>query len=149
MACDGYCRGCIYLARGLYLSCDFFSVTGQVRGCPAGTGCTRKKTGKRARSVDAEAFRLPPAPRRAMTEDERKAAQTEYMRRYVDKLRAELGGRQGSAVRAFLAERQLTHAGLARMLGVSDTAVRDWAQERKRARWDLLATVGCMKPEGL
>lgn len=149
MACDGYCRGCIYLARGLYLSCDFFSVTGQLRGCPAGTGCTRRVTGKRARSIDAEAFRLPPVPRKVMTEEERKAAQVEYSRRYQAKLMAELGGRQGTVVRAFLADRQLTHAALARMLGVSDTAVRDWAQERKRARWDLLATVGCMKPEGL
>ena len=45
---SGYCRRCIYLARingqRSYKLCQYILMTGQRRPCPAGTGCTVRKT---------------------------------------------------------------------------------------------------------
>lgn len=48
---DGYCRGCVYLARTGDGSdwCDYIGITGHKRPCPAGKGCTEKKVAKRKR----------------------------------------------------------------------------------------------------
>lgn len=49
---DSYCRGCIYLAPISCVStknraCDYIGATDRRRPCPAGKGCTVRKTGKR------------------------------------------------------------------------------------------------------
>lgn len=49
--CDEYCKGCMYsskfssLMMPVELGCDYMFVTGQRRGCPAGTGCNKKTVG--------------------------------------------------------------------------------------------------------
>ena len=49
---DSFCRGCIYLAsvscaETRNRACDYIGATDQRRPCPAGKGCTVRKTGKR------------------------------------------------------------------------------------------------------
>ena len=49
---DKYCRGCIYLTRICrsitdQRACDYIGATNRRRPCPAGKGCTVKKTGKK------------------------------------------------------------------------------------------------------
>jgi hypothetical protein len=49
--CDKYCEGCIFAGHvngchGITL-CEYFLTTGQLRPCPAGTGCTVKRRGKK------------------------------------------------------------------------------------------------------
>lgn len=41
---DPYCRGCAYRQRceGTSTNCGYCVITGKLRGCPAGKGCTRK-----------------------------------------------------------------------------------------------------------
>lgn len=49
--CDEYCKGCMYSSKfsslmlPVELGCDYMFVTGERRGCPAGTGCDQKKVG--------------------------------------------------------------------------------------------------------
>lgn len=50
--CDEYCIGCMHsfkassLTMEVELGCSFYCSTGEMRGCPAGTGCNRKEEGK-------------------------------------------------------------------------------------------------------
>lgn len=49
--CDQYCKDCVYsnLATGEdILLCAYYLKTNIRRPCPAGTGCTVKKTGKKS-----------------------------------------------------------------------------------------------------
>lgn len=41
---DEYCRDCMYLNREsrFHPICDYIGRTGARRGCPSGTGCTKK-----------------------------------------------------------------------------------------------------------
>ena len=43
--CDGFCKGCAFY-EPYSVTCNYFLKTGQLRPCPAGTGCTVKETGK-------------------------------------------------------------------------------------------------------
>lgn len=48
--CDSFCKGCIYNSYGASWEttlCTYYLTTGNRRPCPAGTGCTVKKTGKK------------------------------------------------------------------------------------------------------
>ena len=48
--CDSYCKGCVFNGyfNGKSLTvCEYFLRTGQLRPCPAGTGCTVKQTGNK------------------------------------------------------------------------------------------------------
>ena len=39
-----YCYGCIYRKDiGTQTVCDYVNMANEVRGCPAGDGCTRKR----------------------------------------------------------------------------------------------------------
>lgn len=41
---SAYCTRCIYLNRAWGTRvCDYLTITGERRGCPAGDGCTRRK----------------------------------------------------------------------------------------------------------
>lgn len=44
---DSYCKNCQYASRN---TCDYILITGEIRGCDAGKGCTKKKTGKRRKA---------------------------------------------------------------------------------------------------
>lgn len=55
--CDRFCKGCVYngyFAGGELSICEYFLITNQLRPCPAGTGCTVKKTGKKISRWDYE-----------------------------------------------------------------------------------------------
>lgn len=44
--CDSYCRGCYYLLGGDngLMTCDYFEKADKLRPCPAGKGCTERRT---------------------------------------------------------------------------------------------------------
>ena len=44
--CDSYCRGCYYLLGGNngLMTCDYFEKADKLRPCPAGKGCTERRT---------------------------------------------------------------------------------------------------------
>lgn len=47
---DKSCQGCKYLytGRASHLKCcDYLTITGEARGCPAGKGCTKKEIGNK------------------------------------------------------------------------------------------------------
>lgn len=44
--CDKFCKGCAFY-EPYSVTCNYFLKTGQLRPCPAGTGCTVKDTGKK------------------------------------------------------------------------------------------------------
>ena len=48
---DSFCRGCIYLAQTGSGDkwCDYIGAEGHCRPCPAGRGCTARRTGKETR----------------------------------------------------------------------------------------------------
>lgn len=47
--CDSFCKGCVYEVYATHEQkmCNYYIATGIRRPCPAGTGCTVKKTGKK------------------------------------------------------------------------------------------------------
>lgn len=45
--CDKTCEKCIHYGVQT-MTCNYILHTGHRRGCPAGTGCTRRKTGSRS-----------------------------------------------------------------------------------------------------
>jgi predicted nucleic acid-binding Zn ribbon protein len=57
--CDRFCDGCVFLAlaTGDLRVCEYFFCTRERRPCPAGTGCTVKKTGKKKTNWRYEADR--------------------------------------------------------------------------------------------
>jgi len=53
-------RPCVYRAANRSVhGCDFFYLTGELRGCETGAACTRFKEGKRLKHVDPT---VPPEP---------------------------------------------------------------------------------------
>lgn len=52
--CDSYCDGCIYkgLVQGHVRCCNYLELTGKVRPCSAGNGCTVKLLGKYKQTVE-------------------------------------------------------------------------------------------------
>ena len=45
-----YRRKCIYLSGSDHQrTCDYFLITGNLRGCPGGVGCNRRVNGKKKR----------------------------------------------------------------------------------------------------
>lgn len=50
--CDAKtCAKCVYSCMvSNSLACDYLGVTGERRGCPAGAGCDKRKTGRRKRA---------------------------------------------------------------------------------------------------
>lgn len=57
--CDETCRNCIYVSTlsNNSVVCNYILVTGNRRGCPAGSGCERRIEGIRAASIDQQLYR--------------------------------------------------------------------------------------------
>lgn len=126
---DRFCRGCQYLGHITSgYCCEYLAVTGRVRGCPSGQGCTRYVAGGRKPSIAA-----------IETVRERAA------KNCAEKCR----GRQQRALREYLDKRDITMKALSQEIGVSPGTVHRWIREMCLADWDKLATVGIAKPEGL
>jgi hypothetical protein len=50
MSVDLACKGCMFRSKNImFLCCDYFTLTGKLRGCPPGANCIHKTTGKRDR----------------------------------------------------------------------------------------------------
>ncbi|MBO7668334.1 MAG: hypothetical protein J6T26_07715 [Firmicutes bacterium] len=74
--CDVSCLPCVYSSSvsGWICCCDYFLIMREPRGCRAGKGCTRRATGEKRVSPDAQAFLLPPGAGKIETEADRVAA---------------------------------------------------------------------------
>lgn len=160
--CDATCKGCVYSTYvGVLVNrcCDFLLITGSRRGCPAGQGCTRRLAGKKLKTIDQLLFRGRPAvPARpgkgrpqspAPSLEEMQERNREYKKRYWEKNRAMLNGRQRAALLAFKREQQLTNKSFAELAGVCTATVDRWMMELQPAPWDRLAKLGLPKPAGL
>ena len=154
---DRFCRGCQYLGHvsGGYC-CEYLAITGSVRGCPSGTGCTQYVSGGRMPSIAAletvgkAAERLAQRPMRERQDwDEYMARERERRERSAKNCAAKCRGRQQAALRAYLDKRGITMKALGIEIGVSPGTVHRWMREVCLADWGKLAAVGCAKPEGL
>lgn len=85
--CDKTCRGCIYCAvlSGGDLTCDYLLVTHNIRGCPAGKGCERRISGKKALTIDQQIYRGRVAKNRAKLAEAGELPQAE-MEKYLAEL---------------------------------------------------------------
>lgn len=164
MPCDSFCKGCVYLVH-VYLGrgCNYSEVTGHIRGCPSGTGCTRRQYGKKKRGPspyngvrkpypdDSEALEAKPAiPKRPPeTAEEYRARRSLEKKLNAEKTRARLQGRQHDAIQAFKDETGYTNLKIAELIGVSESTVQKWTSEYQPAKWDMLESIGIKKPEGV
>lgn len=172
MPVDSYCVGCVYRTRiSTGLCCSYSDITGHIRGCKAGTGCTKRKLGSRAKSVHemtySERGSLASAKARSAQKtgdspksmdknteaDRNKPDRTEYerlrQRKKAERFREILNGRQRAAIVAYKEANGLSNRGLAAKLGVTESRVAKWVAEYVHADWDVLATVGIKKPEDI
>lgn len=60
-----------------------------------------------------------------------------------------LGGKQREAIIAYKKSHGLSNRLLAKKLGVPESRIAKWVSEYYRADWDLLASIGIEKPEGV
>ena len=160
-----YRAGCFYLVRNVNgPGCDFSVITGELRGCPAGDGCTRRDLGKISPHLadaqkswaDFERQKRKPKPTpkseqlpvvasvEATRERDRRKKTLEK-----ERTKAKCQGRQRKAIMDFLAATGMTHRELAELAGVSPGTLDKWAYECSLANWGKLAAAGIEKPEGL
>lgn len=160
--CDDYCVPCVYLSRlsNMTKTCNYLLVTGERRGCSAGTGCSRRVIGEKKPSIDwlilsgrneekLEAAETARMERQGATQT-RQASLSEHSikkRKLAEKTRQYWQGRQTAAIKAFLAKNHMPVSALARQIGTSETALRRWIREANNADWERLALVGIKKPE--
>lgn len=157
--CDATCRGCRYSATVSFgYCCDYYLVhgVGHRRGCRAGKGCTKREAGPKAQTIEQRIQSIerkaPPKPQKKPREiimDAAHVASRESNRRYVDRLRERLQGRQRAAIIAYRDEHKTTLAQMARDIGVTAKCMETWAAERSHAKWDKLAELGIERPEGI
>lgn len=165
MPCDSYCKGCIYLVH-IYFGkgCNYSEVNGHIRGCPSGTGCTRRQYGKKKRrpspfnggrrsletgEADEMSLQKPQPKKPPESPEEYKNRRSLEKKLNAEKTRARLQGRQHDAIQAFKDETGYTNLKIAELLGVSESTVQKWTSEYQSAKWDLLESIGIKKPEGV
>lgn len=161
MAVDSYCVGCVYRTRiSTGLCCSYSDITGHIRGCKAGEGCTRRVLGKMAKSVKEMTYSEREAQASAESRKNQRPTSTppdydraEHERQRVQKrtksFREKVQGRQRAAIVEYKKAHGLSNRALATELGITETRVAKWVAEYSRADWELLATIGIQRPEGL
>ena len=163
MPVDAYCKGCIYLGtNSMGKCCDYNYVTGKVRGCPAGDGCTKRLTGSKKRyapSLFAASAKAKPdpsepkkkgRPRRELPPDVKPYDRERVRRRIAsEEYKAKAQGRQRAAIVEYKIKNNATYEDIANLIGVHKSTVQKWCNEYKPANWALLETIGIHKPEGL
>lgn len=86
MSCPTYCKGCIYRTNTKHPDsmCEFFLMTGNLRGCPLGKDCIRKTIGKH---IPKSWNQMPSKPKRTkLTDEERREHRNALKRReYANK----------------------------------------------------------------
>lgn len=72
---DGYCKGCYFLTKvpNLGLCCDYILITGHIRPCSSGEGCTARALGKDVGDGSVEMRKDLYLRGRKKTEEEEKA----------------------------------------------------------------------------
>ena len=161
---DAYCKGCQYLGTNSFGKwCRFNDVTGSIRGCAAGQGCTRYATGPKKHSPNYAAFahpipekkqkdaEIPQKPMRPppMTPEERYERSKAKKRDAAKEYRAKAQGRQRAVLVAYKEKYGLSNRQMSDKVGVCESTINRWVTEYVPADWDKLATVGIQKPEGL
>lgn len=161
---DAYCKGCQYNATNSYGRwCSFYDVTGQLRGCPAGNGCTRYAQGPKKYSPNYAAFahsisekkpkveEKPPKPKRPppMTPEEAYARDLELRKERAVKYKAKAQGKQREAIKTFQTAHGYNNKQMAELIGIHPSHLTKWIAEYAPANWDKLEAVGIHRPEGL
>lgn len=124
--CDDYCRSCFYHAKvSGGISCEYFSITGQRRGCDAGSECDKRMIGQRGSTTNG----LFPFA--------------------LEKSRPPRQEEQSKVIKEFCKEHGITYRQLGAICGISLSTAKKWANGVHHANWDLLAKAGIEKPEGI
>ena len=161
---DAYCKGCQYLGTNSFGKwCRFNDVTGSIRGCPAGQGCTRYAAGPKKHSPNYAAFEHPipekkqkdvekpqkqkrPPP---MTPEEAYERTKARKRQLAKEFHAKAQGRQRAVLLAYKQEHGYSNYDLSIKLGVCESTINRWVTEYVPADWEKLATIGIEKPKEL
>lgn len=153
---DSYCEGCAYLGKLSGIPyCAFCDATGHMRGCSAGTGCTRRAHGERAYSPNHFSFerqneRKPERKAKLELSDaELSIKESLRKKEAAARNRAMLQGRQREAILNYRNSHGLDTRTLAEMVGVKTSTLEKWISEYNKADWDKLAAIGLPKPEGM
>lgn len=158
MPVDAYCKGCAYLGtNSMGKCCDYNYITGMVRGCPAGNGCTQRLIGAK-RKYAPLAYTSPKhvdSAKKAAIASKTIGRPKGYgleprirRQKITENLRAEMQGRQREAILAYKMEHNASSQDIAELIGVHPSTVQKWCNEVRPARWDLLAKLGIQKPKG-
>lgn len=123
---DDYCRSCFYHGKvSGGISCDYFLITGQRRGCSAGSECDKRMIGQRGSTTNG----LFPFA--------------------LEKSRPPRQEEQSKVIKEFCKEHGITYRQLGAICGISLSTAKKWANGVHHANWDLLAKAGIEKPEGI
>lgn len=168
--CDLYCEGCEFLAKSSDIYCDYMSVTGHSRGCPAGEGCTRRvrppkyrkdlrlRHRVRARQAvknrwEAERKKKQKLPQgrpwllgNSPSLDPALRADIEHARQERARQRPEMIA-QAQLISAWRSARGLTLAQAGAMMGVRGATLGQWERGNVKANWTLLGAVGLIRPQ--
>lgn len=124
--CDDSCRSCFYHAKvSGGISCEYFSITGQRRGCDAGSECDKRMIGQRGSTTNGL---FPFALEKSMPPRQEE---------------------QRKVIKGFCKEHGITYRQLGAICGISLSTAKKWANGVHHANWDLLAKAGIEKPEGV
>ena len=165
MPVDAFCKGCAYLStNSMGKCCDYNYITGKVRGCPSGEGCTKREFGaKRRYSMSITSAKHAENAKKAAISSKKmgrprkelppgvKPYDRERVRRRMatEEFKAIARGRQRAAILAYKMEHNASYKDIAGMIGVHESTVQKWCNEYKPANWELLGKIGITKPEGL
>lgn len=137
---ENFCKGCIYYGKLSGIPCCLYCyITGHSRRCPAGAGCNKRAVERRIPTGIVEAF----------PNDVQKRKETGNKRELADRNRATLQGRQKAAITEFRIAQGWTVKEMAMRMGIKESTFKKWITEYSKANWDVLATVGLSKPDGL
>lgn len=148
--CDLWCEGCRHLMSDHWdIRCEFLCHTGQVRGCPAGTGCTRRDRPEKYRPdrflQARERARL---AKEATQAKQAKAREAALAARAAQEPRSREGllRLQTEALVAWRRRQHLYQPVAAELAGVTLKTYREWEWGKREADWAKLEKAGCARP---
>lgn len=137
---EKFCRGCIYHGKLSGTPCCLYCyITGHSRRCPAGAGCNKRATGSH----------IPTNKLGIIQKDVKSQKEIHNKRELAERNRAILQGRQKAAITEFRIAQGWTVKEMAMRMGIKESTFKKWITEYSKANWDVLATVGLSKPDGL
>lgn len=169
--CDTWCEGCEYLCMSV-VCCDYSTIMGMRRGCPAGTGCDQRRRPRKwkkderlknlekmmreeARKRDAEMSEKPPRQKSERGGRPRELRGASLDPAYIQRVREErirrlmpiLEAEQRSVITAWRKARGLSQRQAGELIGVSGSTISHWERGHEQARWELLEQHGCRRPK--